>query len=187
MTVIVRAPRLLRLLPLFLVFSAACAGVTTNAYLQRGAAFARYQSYGWGPAESQSTGDPRLDNNEIFDAHVRARVEAELRRRGFEQMTGLGLPDLLVHYHVSVSQKVEARDLDPGYVSHAEEHDRAPMVYDEGTIVIDLIDTRLNQLVWRGWAEGGIDGIIDNQAWTEQHVDQAIDRILRRLPERTAR
>ena len=187
MTVIAHPPCLLRLLPLLLVLSAACAGVTTRAYLQRGATFASYQTYGWGPADALSTGDPRLDNNEIFAAHVRARVEAELNRRGFAQVTGLGLPDLLVHYHMSVSQKVEARDLDPGYVAHAEEHDRAPMVYDEGTIVIDLIDTRLNQLVWRGWADGGIDGIIDNQAWTEQHVDQAIDRIFRRLPERTAR
>ena len=117
---------------------------------------------------------------------MRARVEAELGRRGFEQVNGLGLPDLLVHYHASMTQKVEAR-IRPGLRLACRGTRPRAMVYDEGTIVIDLIDTRLNQLVWRGWAEGGVDGLIDNQAWTEQHVDQAIDRIFRRLPERSAR
>ena len=61
------------------------------------------------------------------------------------------------------------------------------MIYDEGTLVIDLIDARTNQLVWRGWAENGLGAQIDNQTWTEQRVEQAIDRIFRPLPGRLLR
>jgi hypothetical protein len=177
-----------RLLPFILVMSASCASITTNAYLMRGATIAGYETYGWGPAASLSTGDPRLDNNEIFDACVRSRVEAELDRRGFEQVNGLGMPDLLVHYHASMTQKIDTRATDPAaYVPHDEVHDLPPMVYDQGTLVIDLIDTRTNRLVWRGWAENGLDTQIDDQTWTEQRVEQAIDRIFRPLPSRLLR
>ena len=187
MRVMKRSARMCGLLPFILAMSASCASITTNAYLQHGAAIASYETYGWGPAASRSTGDPRLDNNEIFDACVRSQIEAELDRRGFERVNGLGLPDLLVHYHASVTQKIDTRELDRGYVSHHEAHDRAPMVYDQGTLVIDLIDSRTNQLVWRGWAENGIASEIDHQTWTEQRVEQAIDRILRPLPGRLLR
>ena len=187
MTAIKNVARTLHLLPCLVVVSISCAPITTNAYLQQGAPMASYGTYGWGPAAALSTGDPRLDNNEMFDARVRAQIEAALDRRGFEQVRGLGLPDLLVHYHASVTQKIDARELDLGYVAHQEAHDRAPLVYDDGTLVVDLVDTRTNLLVWRGWAESALDGVIDNQEWMEQRVDQAIDRIFRRLPERMSR
>ena len=45
-----------------------------------------------------------------------------------------------------------------------------------------FVDTRTNRVVWRGWAEGSVDGVIDNQQWLEQRVDEAVRRILARLP-----
>jgi uncharacterized protein DUF4136 len=55
-------------------------------------------------------------------------------------------------------------------------------VYDAGTLFVDLVDTRTNRLVWRGWAEGSVDGVIDNQEWMEQRIDHVVTRILQRLP-----
>jgi hypothetical protein len=57
-------------------------------------------------------------------------------------------------------------------------------VYDAGTLLIDLVDARTNRLVWRGWAEGSVDGVIDNQEWMEARIDEAVTRILERLPRR---
>ena len=187
MTVIKKIARMVCVVPCLVVAAASCAPITTNAYLRRGAAMTSYETYGWGPTDALSVGDPRLDNNEIFDARVRAQVEAALDRRGLEQVTGLGMPDLLVHYHASVTQTIDVRVLDRGYESHQEVHDRAPLVYDAGTLMIDLVDTQTNQLVWRGWAESAIDGVIDNQAWMEQRIDKAVDRIFLRLPMRMSR
>jgi hypothetical protein len=48
--------------------------------------------------------------------------------------------------------------------------------------VIDLIDARSRRLVWRGWAEGDIDGVVDNQKWMEKRVDEAVAKIIERLP-----
>ena len=60
-------------------------------------------------------------------------------------------------------------------------------VYDQGTLVIDLVDAHTDTLLWRGWAKGSIDGVIDNQQWMEQRIDEAVARIMRALPSRSAR
>lgn len=63
----------------------------------------------------------------------------------------------------------------------ADDGDRQ-FVYDEGTLVVDLVDPRAQTLVWRGWAESSFEGAIDDQAWMEARIDEAVARILERLP-----
>lgn len=56
-------------------------------------------------------------------------------------------------------------------------------VYDAGTLLIDLVDAQTERLVWRGWAKGSLDGVIDNQAWMEERIDETVARILGKLPQ----
>ena len=49
---------------------------------------------------------------------------------------------------------------------------------------IDLVDPATSRIVWRGWADETLDGAIDNQRWMEQRIDQAVSKILARLPPR---
>src|SRR6266511_3238608 len=79
----------------------ACAPVRVHSFAERGADFTRYRTYKFGPADSTSTGDPRLDNNPFFNQRVQTDVEKELAARGFEK-TRSGRADLLVHYHASI-------------------------------------------------------------------------------------
>lgn len=159
---------------------AGCATMQVGTYATRGLDLRQYRIYAWGPSESLSTGDPRLDNNEFFDARVRMQVDRQLATRGFEKNASAS-PDLLVHYHASVSQQIDVRNLDPEY-GYCDDEDCGPYVYDAGTLFVDLIDARTNTLLWRGWAEGSMDRAIDNQAWMEETIDEAVGRILQRLP-----
>ena len=155
----------------------ACATTQVNSYVERGADVTRYRTYHWAPADTQATGDPRLDNNEFFRDRIQAQVDRRLGERGFEIVAAM--PDLLVHYHASVAQEVNANGVDqPNIVCD----DCEPYVYDAGTIVVDLVDARTSRLVWRGWAEGSIDGAIDNQTFMERRIDDAVARIMERLP-----
>jgi hypothetical protein len=158
---------------------AACAIATVGSYSDRALDLSAYRTYAWGPADTDGTGDPRLDNNRFFEERVRGQVEQRLSARGFEK-TEAATPDLLVHYHASFSEKIDVREIDRSYASSIV--DRQPVVYDAGTIFVDLVDARAKTLVWRGWMEGTMDGAIDNQAWLEARVDDAVMRILRRLP-----
>jgi hypothetical protein len=103
-----------------------------------------------------------------------------LSGRGFEKATS-ATPDLLIHYHANVTQEIHVGHRDRGDRERGG-FDRDPYVYDAGTLVIDLIDPRTETLVWRGWATGSLEGAIDDQAWMDARIDEAVTRILERLP-----
>jgi len=158
---------------------AGCAA-TIRSYVDRTAKFSEYNTYAWGPADSFTTGDPRLDNNAFFRDRLQAAADAQLAAHGFEQ-TDMESADLLLHYHVNITQRIDATELDQKY-GYCE--DCQPSVYDAGTLTLDLIDTRTGRLVWRGWAGRSIEGVLDQQDRMEREIDWAVTRILARLPRR---
>jgi Domain of unknown function (DUF4136) len=161
------------------LWMAGCATtMTLSSHLDPGEDLRRYRTYTWGPADTWSTGDPRLDNNRFFDERVRAQVEKGLGGRGFEKTTSPSA-DMLVHYHANISQEVDIRDLDSAYCAEA---DCRPFIYDKGTLFVDLVEPGTKRLIWRGWAEGSLDGVIENQKWMEKRIDETIEKILTRLP-----
>jgi hypothetical protein len=162
-----------------------CAPVRINSYVVRGLDFQQYRTYAWGPSDAFSTGDPRLDNNRIVSERVAKSVDQQLASRGFEKRES-GVADVLIHMHVRLDQRIESDAIDREY-ARCEVSDCRPYVYDAGTLLLDFIDTRTNQLAWRGWAEGGFDGVIDNQDWMEARIDDAVAKILARLPRDTSR
>lgn len=157
-----------------------CASMQVASYAERGANLAAHRTYGWAAVEELRTGDPRLDNNEIFHQRVQEAVDRAMAARGYEQGAP---PDLLLHYHASVTQRIDVSQLDQRY-GGCEAGDCGPRVYDRGTLVIDLVDARTNRLLWRGWAEDAVDRVIDDQDWLEEKIDEAVRRILDRLPRR---
>lgn len=159
---------------------ASCAAMSIGSYVARDADFNRYQTYAWGPVDTFTTGDPRLDNNTVFQERVQASVDRELTARTFKR-TSSGTPDLLIHYHASMSQQVDVNGADQKY-GYCD--DCRPFVFEAGTLTVDLVDTHANKLVWRGWAEGSLDGVIDDQKLMEQRIDDAVARILAKLPRR---
>ena len=160
-----------------------CAPRNVGSFLERGSDFARYRTYSWAPAGAQETGDPRLDNNPFFHERIQADVEKQLAARGFER-TASGEPDLLIHYHASISQRIEVNDIGEENGSCRDGDDCRPYVYEAGSLVIDFLEARTGKLVWRGWSEDSVDGAIDNQQLMEQSIDKAVARILQRLPGR---
>ena len=157
---------------------AACATTNVRSFVERGIDVGQYRTYSWGSAGDQATGDPRLDNNQFFQERIEAAVERHLNARGFEKTTA-ETADLSVHYYASVAQLVNPDGVDRPYATC---DDCEPYVYDAGTIVIDLVDARTHRLVWRGWAEGSVDGVVDDQTWMEKRVDETVARIMERLP-----
>jgi hypothetical protein len=176
-----RLQRLSQVALLALVGSAlaGCASLNIGSYSSR-LDVAAYRTYAWGPADLVTTGDPRLDNNPFFAERLRMEVEKALAMKGFAKTT-TEAPQLLLHYHASVTQELNLNGIDGQ--NYSDDGPR-PFIYEMGTIVVDLVDPRTKALLWRGWAEGAIDSVIDNQAWMEERIDQAVARIMERLPGR---
>ena len=162
------------------VATLACAPMRVRSFTEPGVDFSRYHTYAWAEHLDTATGDPRLDNNPFFQTRLMADIDRELTRHGFEKRTA-GSPDLYVHYHARVTQELDVRTVDPEYGSC---QNCGATVYDAGSILIDFVDGRTEKLAWRGWVETSMQGAIDNQRWMEDQIDQAVTRILDRLPGR---
>src|SRR5262249_36381086 len=154
--------------------------MTVNSYRERDANFDRYVTFGWAPFDDRPTGDPRLDNNAFFFEHLRSEVDQQLISRGYVRVKG-GAPDLKVRAYVHLRQEVHSGGalLPPQYPPPESAETE---VQETGTLWIDVIDTATDKLAWRGWAEGPIDGLVDNQAWLEQKIGEIVTRIMEKFP-----
>ncbi|MGC4085349.1 MAG: DUF4136 domain-containing protein [Vicinamibacterales bacterium] len=150
----------------------ACAPVRVNAALERGMDFTHYTSYTWAAEDKFGTGDPRLDNNEFFEKRIRETADKILAERGLEKSSA-ATAGLVLHYHASATQRIDVNALDRPYGYCDDCHSS---IYDAGTITLDFVDAKTNKLVWRGWSEGSLEGI-DNQETIEWRVDDAVTEI----------
>jgi hypothetical protein len=105
-------------------------------------------------------------------------VDKRLAAIGYRKADA-GAPDVLVHFHASVAQRIDLRDGE----SPQSCDDCRPFIYDAGTLVIDLVDAASGRLLWRGWSEGNVDGLIDSQPAMEAAIDEATVRIFQRFPQ----
>jgi Domain of unknown function (DUF4136) len=156
--------------------------MTVSSHVRRDVDFARYRTYDWGPADALPTGDPRLDRNPFFQDHVQGAVEKGLFARGFEWSD---TPDLLIHYHASINQRinVDRVDHDHGYC-YDDDCVAGVLDYEAGTLVLDIVDARTHQVIWRGWAQDSVDGVLDNPGRMARKITEGVTRILARLPPR---
>lgn len=161
------------------MLTAACAPIRVRSFVPRDVNVAQFHTYDWAEQEDRPTGDPRLDANPFFTERIKVSAERELAARGFAKVAG-HRPDVLLHYHASIAQKVDVQAADEryGYCRNC----AGASTYDAGTIMLDLVDGQTDRLVWRAWAEATLDGVIDDQASFEERIDTAIVRIVATLP-----
>lgn len=159
-----------------------CATMNVGSHVERGLDVAQYRTYAWGPVDALPTGDARLDKDPFFQDHVQGAVEKELATRGFEGSTS-GTPDLLIHYHANISERIDVDRMDSerGYC-YAAGCSPSVLEYEAGTLILDVIDARTNRLIWRGWAQGSVKGMLDNQDTMARQINDGITRMFTTFP-----
>ena len=164
------------------VFAAGCATMNVSSHIERGVNFTQYVTYEWGPPDNLPVGDPRLDNNPFFNDYLQGAIEKQMAAKGYERADAGVAADLLIHYHASVNQRFDVYqpDLERGYCYGNCE----PQVnnFEQGTLVVDIVDAQTKKVVWRGWAQDTMTGVIDNQARLEKQVDEGVAKMMLLLP-----
>ncbi len=156
----------------------------------RQALFSYYNTFDWiappvRASEEEMRSDPEgpFARNSLLDKRIRAAVNSKLRARGFRHEEG-GEPDFRLNYHVTFKDKLVGSGSDFGYFGHyyrggfSSGFNWSVRQYQQGTIIIDIVDRAKDQLVWRGWlASRNQDGNYD-----EAEISRAVDNILRHFP-----
>jgi Domain of unknown function (DUF4136) len=159
----------------------ACATVGVSSYRDRQTDFTNYRTFDWGPADALPTGDPRLDQNSYFQDRLQGAVERELAGRKLARSEPGGSADLLIHYHANVSRRLNVNQVDYvyGYTVDAQSQIHE---YEAGTLVLDVVDTRTNEVVWRGWAHGNMTDLLEDEGKLAEWIKSAVQRMLAQLP-----
>lgn len=133
------------------LLATACASVDVSVDFDPQADFGGFRSFGLLP-DPPPTGDPRADS-ELLRQRVRTAIGEQLELQGF---TADAAPQMLVGYQVSVAQRLDVRT---STTPRGYSHWRGPRgvttttdirEYEQGTLVIDVVDVTRNALVWRG-------------------------------------
>lgn len=167
---------------LALVIVAGCATMNVSSHIERGVDFTDYVTYDWGPPDNLPVGDPRLDNNPFFNDYLQGAVEKQLKAKGFDRNASGATADLLVHYHASVNQRLDVYRADQQYGYCYGDCEPQVVDFEQGTLVIDVVDAKTKKVVWRGWAQDTMTGIIDNQDRLQQQVDEGVTKMMQLLP-----
>jgi hypothetical protein len=160
-----------------LVLSAGCSSLEVNHDFDSNANFAGYSSFAWLPPSAEGRPVSELNAKRIERA-----IEGELGTRGIQQ--NASSPDLLVAYHVGTQDKIQVTDWGYNYGSYYWGWGGRSVdvyQYEEGTLVIDIVDAQTKNLVWRGWATGTIDRSLSPEA-VEAKINNAVAQIMKRYP-----
>jgi hypothetical protein len=150
--------------------------MSVSSHVDRGTDFARYRTYAWGPADALPTGDPRLDGSPTFKDQLQGEVDRQLSLKGIT-LASAGQPDVLIHYHAAASERLDVSGLDQNYAYGGEVRE-----FDAGTILIDVVDARTQRLIWRGWAQGALTDMLDDDEAMTRRLREAVRQMLAQLP-----
>jgi len=177
--------RLLVLVPL--LFLAACETINAKRDSDRNAKFGEYKTYAWAPEpNTQSFVTPAVADS------IHASVDKGLAARGYTKVEGKA-PDFYVVYHVTSVQKTDVRHYTDwgvgtayrsgyGFYSGWPGNPATYAVLDQdklGALVLDFVEVRREQLVWRGVASSVI---TEKPAENAARADEAVRLLLSKFP-----
>ena len=183
---------------LLLAWLSACAPAV-NVEQQPGINFANYRTYAWADTEVQTQGDQNpLLRSSIAQERIRQAIEGELSQRGLRRVERN--PDfyLTTHLYVEQAERTVTNPPPAGYAYPYAVRYRGALLpvnygywyspayyqttrteqYREGTLVLDFIDAKTHNLVWRG----SMADPVDDPARLGRQFSEAAKDILEKFP-----
>ena len=182
-------PRFVSMAALAALILAGCATVRVQTDFDPAANFHSYKTFAWLPGPQKATGDERIDNP-LLVKRVRHGVTRQLQLQGYVEADA-SAADMLVGYHISLDKKLSVQTINNyyGYGHRGWGAWGRPMgssqtvvrEYEMGTLIIDLVDRRQNELVWRGAGESRLTKRPTPEK-TDKKVAEVVGAILAKFP-----
>ena len=175
-----------RLIPLALALAGCATGAKIQTQFDPKAPYPTYKTYAWLATDPGQEQAAAVRNPQVRQMIVGA-IDRELQRKGLTRVTPDEKPDLFVSVIGWGQQRVDVTTYGyayggayvyggygPGYavpVTSVQE-------YTDGTLILDLVDAKTRQLVWRGTAAD----TISNPSAIGQIIDEAVQKLLAAYP-----
>ena len=157
----------------------ACSSLQVHTDYDPAAQFHNFRTYSWkvtAPLE-----------NQLMSQRIVAAVDQQLQSRGMQRVDSGG--DVFATYHGSVNNRLDIQSFGYGYggwyggwggASRTTTVNEIPV----GTLVVDLVDTKKNQMVWRGTATDDLRASSSPQD-AQRRIDDAVKAMFHKFPPQT--
>lgn len=127
------------------------------------------------PSSPGSAMDPMLLNSPVGRA-IRTDIVHSFVRRGYAESAA---PDFLVAYYAGAGDIINVQTYPYGYSGASNTGKMTITDYPAGTVIVDVIDAKTNQLVWRGQ---GVSKIPDSPHRYSRQLAVAVSDIIAQFP-----
>ena len=162
---------------------AACATLSVQTDFVPDTNFAGYRTFALASPDDAAVTGPAGLSNPLMDRRIRNAIAGELRSRGYQEVEP-GEATFLVAYHAAVEGKLDVQTVNNYYGygwrgGYVNDTDVRP--YDEGTLVVDVVDAGSEELVWRGTVKAEVD--IDASAEKrDERLRDALQKLFDEFP-----
>ena len=137
--------------------------------------FRNLKNFAWLPVPRKA------DVNQLVVIRIQSAVTRELASKGL--LENSMNPDFLIAMHGTSKEKLEIQDW--GYSSRRaafwRERDISVEQYTEGTLILDFIDAKSKQMIWRGVAKGAVDPEATPEERTKR-INEGTGKLLAKFP-----
>jgi hypothetical protein len=152
--------------------------VAVRSDYDRQANFREYNSYAIAEMK-QDKNDPILGSS-LNQKRFAQAMDAEMKARGYVKTDET--PDLLVSFQTDSRNKQNTQSNNNwGYWSWYGNNNVSTRNYEEGRIIVNLIDAKTKELVWQGWATGELN---NTRKERDEVFREVIYRIMQEYPHR---
>ncbi|HEY3698726.1 MAG TPA: DUF4136 domain-containing protein [Spongiibacteraceae bacterium] len=165
----------------------ACAAIPVSTDYDPGWQMPASASYAWMPHPANKV-DPMIDND-LVAGRVQRAVDDQLAAKGLSLAKSEADANLLVTYHIGEEDKLDINSFHsnfgyypcwrcwgPGFDS-----DVWVTQYTQGKLIIDLVDAKTKQLVWRGIASRRVPSF-DSPQERDKYIRESVAAIFKKFP-----
>jgi len=134
-----------------------CATIQVGSDFDRSASFSGYHSFSWMAREHHGSHNP------LVAQRARDAIQAELANKGYINVGESASADFVVDFTIGARERTDVESLPapyggaywsyPGWWGPYWGSSVDVRTYHEGTLSIDIFDTRTHRPVWHGWAK----------------------------------
>ncbi len=162
-----------------------CSGITVSSDFDESTDFSGLKSWAWMLNSPEGNFDLGVVNP-LVRARIQDAIAAELAAKGYLEIID-GDADMHVTYHARTQEKIQVQPMGGPMIMRPWGRGFPEVYqYEEGTLIIDLIEGKKEHLIWRGIGKGVVDWRGSPQERTTL-IDEAVHKIMAQFPPKRSR
>ena len=134
--------------------------------------FSNLKTFGFA-VQRRGINDP-LAGDSLNNERIRTALESQLTANGYR--VGNGTADFAIVYYVTTKERLSVQDYGYGPPRWWGSRNIHVNQYSEGTLLVDFIDVKTNQVIWRGRASGTLE-----MKGVDRKISKSVEKLVKQF------